>query len=240
MSTHYEAAPRQSLLKAIATIADEVGEEGVTLDDLFTALGERVFGAMLFILALPCCIPFLYGVPQVVSVPMMAIAAQMAIGRASPWLPGRMGQRRISKAGLVRMAEGGRKWLGWLERFSAPRLMFVTHRAIEPVIGLVLLVFCASILTPLPLTNSTPAIAVAIVAYGMIERDGLLVSVGLVLGVVWISLLGAAAYLVFDVLTSEDAGTRDVLRALFERVSAMVAGEGAEAVTDAAATPTPE
>lgn len=224
MTVSHETAPRLSLLKAIRAIAEEAGDDGFTLSQLFEKLGERVFGAILFALALPCCIPFLYGIPQIVAIPMMAIAFQMALGREAPWLPGKLGDRRIDKKGLERMAAGGEKFFGWMERFAAPRLQFITHRAFEPVIGIVLVVFCASILTPLPATNTTPGIAVAIVAYGLIERDGLLVILGLILGVIWISLLGAAAYFAWDVLTNPDAGTRDVLRAVFDRFSSLFSG----------------
>ncbi len=229
----HETAPRLSLIKAVRTIADSAAPDGMTLHELFEALGERAFGAMLFALALPCCIPFLYGIPQIVAVPMMAIALQMAIGRPEPWLPGKLGERRIDKAGLERIANGAQKFFGWMERFAAPRLTFLSGPSAERLVGAVLVIFCASILTPLPATNTTPGIAVAIVAYGLMERDGLLVLLGLIIGVIWISLLGLAAYLVWDVLTSPDSGTRDVLRALWDALSGVFGG----ATVDSASPP---
>jgi hypothetical protein len=44
-------------------------------------------------------------------------------------------------------------------------------------------------LIPLPATNSTPGIALAIAALGLLTRDGLLVLGGLLLGIAWITLL---------------------------------------------------
>lgn len=184
-----DSLPKPSLIEAIEKLAEEAPEEGITLKELTQSLGDQAFGAALFILALPCCIPFLYGVPQIVSLPMAAIAAQMVMGRKEPWLPSKFAQRKISKEGLQNTAKGGRKYFGWVEKLSRPRLTFLTSSKLERVIGLVLMIFCLSILTPLPSTNTVPGFAVAMVSFGMLERDGLLTTGGLILGSAWIAIL---------------------------------------------------
>lgn len=179
----------RTLLQSVEAMAEEAGEEGFTLKEIMDRLDERAFGAVLFMLALPCCIPFLYIVPQIVSLPMMALAAQMALGREEPWLPNALANRRIDKEGLTNTARGGRKWFGWVEVIARPRLTFLTGKAPERVIGLILCVFCASILVPLPMTNTVPGFAVAAASFGLIQRDGLLVLGGLVLGAAWVGVL---------------------------------------------------
>ncbi len=183
-------SPRpRTLLQSFEAMAQEAGPEGFTLRQIMDRLDERAFGAMLFVLALPCCIPFLYIVPQIVALPMMALAVQMALGREEPWLPSAMAGRVIDKAGLSNTARGGRKWFGWVEAISRPRLTFLTGAGPERFIGAVLCIFCASILVPLPMTNTVPGFAVALASFGLIQRDGLLVISGLVLGIVWVSFL---------------------------------------------------
>ncbi|MEZ5997119.1 MAG: exopolysaccharide biosynthesis protein [Hyphomonas sp.] len=182
-------ASEKTLLQTIETMADGAPDGGYTLREILDRLDESAFGAGLFLLALPCCIPFLYGVPQVVALPMMALAIQMAMGREQPWLPEKLAVRKIDKAGLVDTARGGRKWLGWVELFSRPRLTFLTGPRSERIVGAFMVFFCASILVPLPMTNTTPGIAVALAAFGLINRDGLLVIFGCILGTVWISAL---------------------------------------------------
>ncbi|MCR9195247.1 MAG: exopolysaccharide biosynthesis protein [Hyphomonas sp.] len=181
--------PPRTFLQSLEAMADDAPEAGFSLHDILDRLEERAFGAMLFILALPCAIPFLYGVPQVVSLPMMALTLQMLAGREEPWLPEKFGKRMINKAGLTRTSRFGRKWFGWLEVISHPRLTVLTGKTMERVVALFLTAFCASILVPLPLTNSTPAVAVAIVSFGLMARDGILVILGLILGSVWIGIL---------------------------------------------------
>ncbi len=181
-------SPR-TFLQSIELMAEEAPEEGFSLRMIFDRLDERAFGAALFILALPCCIPFLYGVPQVVSLPMMVLAGQMVAGREEPWLPQKFGQRMIDKKGLTRTAKGGRKWFGWLEKIARPRFTFLMGARGERIIGLFLVFFCASILVPLPSTNTVPGFGVAIVAFGLMARDGILVILGGIIGTAWIATL---------------------------------------------------
>ncbi len=199
-----------TFLQSLEAMADEAGEEGYSLRAIFARLDERAFGAGLFLLALPCAIPFLYLVPQVVSLPMMALTLQMLAGREEPWLPEKFGERRIDKPGLTRMSRFGRKWFGWLEKISHPRMSWLTGKSAERVLALFLTVFCASILLPIPSTNTVPGIGVAIIAFGLMSRDGLLVILGLIIGTAWIALLITAALYGFDAAT-------DLLRALLGR-----------------------
>lgn len=196
--TVMDAENEKTLLQTIEAMAEGAPEDGYTLREIFDQLDESAFGAGLFLLALPCCIPFLYGVPQVVSLPMMALALQMAMGREQPWLPDALGNRKIDRKGLAAMANGGRKWLGWIENFSKPRLTFITGPRSERVIGFVLCIFCASILVPLPMTNTVPGFGVALAAFGLMYKDGVLVFLGCLLGFIWVSsllILGPTAVL---------------------------------------------
>ena len=178
-----------SILTALDRLSESAPEEGLTLREIFDELDDRAFGAILFALALPCCIPFLYGVPQVVALPMAAIAVQMVMGRNEPWLPEKFAARRIDKVGLERISRSGRKFFGWAEKIARPRLTFLVHSAAERFIGVFLCLFCGSILVPLPLTNTQPGFAVALVSFGLMARDGAMMIAGLVLGVSWIGML---------------------------------------------------
>ncbi|MGF1463229.1 MAG: exopolysaccharide biosynthesis protein [Maricaulaceae bacterium] len=97
--------------------------------------------------------------------------------------------------GFKRVAQWGRHWLGPFERLARPRFEQLAGRRAERAIGVALSVFCVSILTPLPLTNSAPGFAVALTAIGLAERDGLFVGIGLVFGTLWIAgLIGLAVF----------------------------------------------
>ncbi|MEM9618502.1 MAG: exopolysaccharide biosynthesis protein [Pseudomonadota bacterium] len=159
------------------------------LGDLIDRLDERAFGLMLLLLALPCCLPFIYLLPQIVALPMLALAGQMAAGRPHPWLPGSLHEREFSVTAFQGVVVRSEKYLSWIERFARPRLGAVTSNAGARIVGALLLIPTASILVPLPSTNTVPGIGVAITSLGLIERDGVLVILGLLIGFLWVALL---------------------------------------------------
>lgn len=178
-----------STSERLEKLAADARGETVTLGWILDSLHERAFGLFLLILALPCCIPFLYGIPQVVSLPLLFVSAQIVAGRRAPWLPERLRAREVAASSLEDLARRAGPWLKRVERFSSPRLSFLTRTPADRVVGLALLFFSASILVPLPSTNTVPGIAVALVAIGMLQRDGLLVVLGSFLGTAWIATL---------------------------------------------------
>ncbi|MGJ8604752.1 MAG: exopolysaccharide biosynthesis protein [Marivita sp.] len=170
-------------------LADDAQNDSVTLEWVLKQLNERAFGLFLLILALPCCIPFLYGIPQVVALPLMFVAAQILLGRRVPWLPTRLAARSVSSADLRVLATRAGPWLRRIEAVSRPRLGLLTRAPLDRVVGAALVLFSASILVPLPGTNTVPGIAVVVVAMGLLQRDGILVILGTLLGTTWIATL---------------------------------------------------
>ncbi|MEM9754491.1 MAG: exopolysaccharide biosynthesis protein [Pseudomonadota bacterium] len=186
-----------AISQRLAQLAEDADGDAVSLNWILEQLHERAFGLFLLVLALPCCIPFLYGVPQVVALPLMFISAQILIGRPSPWLPKRLGAREVSTESLRSLSRRAGPWLRRIEAVSHPRLVGLTRPPLDQVVGAALVLFSASILVPLPGTNTVPGFAVVLVAMGLLQRDGILVCVGGVLGTAWIaSLVIAGATLV--------------------------------------------
>lgn len=173
----------------LTRLAEDAAAESVTLDWILAQLHERAFGLFLLVLALPCCIPFLYGIPQIVALPLMFVAAQILLGRTSPWLPAKLGAREVTKTSLHNLADRARPWLERIEALSRPRLTVLTRPPLDRVVGLALVLFSASILVPLPGTNTVPGFAVVLVAMGLLQRDGILVLGGSIIGTVWIATL---------------------------------------------------
>ncbi len=127
----------------------------------------------------------------------MFISAQILLGRDVPWLPQKLGARSVSKSSLQDLARRAGPWLRRIEAVSRPRLTRLTRSPLDQVVGLALVLFSASILVPLPGTNTVPGFAVVIVAMGLLQRDGILVILGSLIGTAWIaSLLFAGATLV--------------------------------------------
>ncbi|MEM1374183.1 MAG: exopolysaccharide biosynthesis protein [Pseudomonadota bacterium] len=191
------AAQDMSISTRLDRLAVDAGDRAVSLGWVLEELQERAFGLFLLILALPCCIPFLYGVPQVVALPLMFVSGHLVFGYRTPWLPARLAARQIDGGSLEALATRAGPWLRRLEALSKPRLTALTRAPADRVVGIALVIFCASILVPLPLTNTVPSFAVVAIAMGLLQRDGVLVILGTLLGTAWIaSLVFAGASLV--------------------------------------------
>jgi hypothetical protein len=186
MAQPIEAMP---ISQRLARLAAEVEGDAASLRWIMAQLHERAFGLFLLVLALPCCIPFLYGVPQIVALPLMFVSAQILLGRTAPWLPERLAARTVSKEALGKLSRRADPWLRRIEAVSRPRLAGLTRAPLDRLVGLALVLFSASILVPLPGTNTVPGIAVVIVAMGLLQRDGILVVLGAALGTAWIGTL---------------------------------------------------
>jgi hypothetical protein len=197
---------RDILTELEAATVDDGDDPRARLGDVVNRLDERAFGLLLLLLALPCTLPFVYLLPQLVALPMLALAGQMAGGRQHPWLPARLHERSFSLLAFNKVLTRSEKYVGWVERFARPRLSFITGHHGSRLVGALLIVPTASILVPLPGTNTVPGIGVAIASLGVIERDGLLVILGLAIGFIWVALLATlgleAASLIRDWLAA--------------------------------------
>ncbi|MEM1301273.1 MAG: exopolysaccharide biosynthesis protein, partial [Pseudomonadota bacterium] len=121
--------------------------------------------------------------------PLMFVSGQILLGRSKPWLPQKLAGRTVSKAALENLARRAEPWLKRIEALSKPRLTGLTRAPADQIVGLFLVAFSASILVPLPGTNSVPGLAVVIVSMGLLQRDGILVVLGGLLGTAWIASL---------------------------------------------------
>ena len=182
-------AAHDKISNLLIAIGRDAAADEITVGELEDALAERVFGLLLLILALPCCVPFLYGAPQAISLPLLFVATQIVLGRRKPWLPKRLKRHSFSADGFRQMAEKAAPYLRWFEVISRPRLIWLTKGVMKQILGLFIIVFSASIVVPFPLSNTVPGFAIAIMALGFIEKDGVLLVLGCLIGTVWVAFL---------------------------------------------------
>ena len=165
-----------------------------TIGLLADSLGERAFGALLFIFAVPNAIPLPPGTSAILGLPLLILTWQVMVGRQTLWLPEVVRKRRISKEMLERFVTKVTPVMARLERILKPRLAFIVvpHMA-ERLIGLVAFPLALILFLPIPFGNIPPAAAIACLALGLAERDGLAVIVGYVLSAASVAILAAVS-----------------------------------------------
>ncbi len=186
----------RNVSEVLAGIAGTTTGDRVRLRDLVEALGERAFGLLILVFALPNAVGLgtIPGVSTVFGLPQIFIAAQMTVGLSRPWLPAWLLDRSIARADFVTMVETSRPYLVKIERLLRPRWMVLSESVVERLLGLVFLVLALIVSLPIPFGNQPPAAARAVIAIGLVHRDGLWVTMGLVAALVSVAIAAAVVF----------------------------------------------
>ena len=86
--------PGQKFSEILAAIAADDSLDRVKVADLVGAMGDRAFGPLLFVFALPNILPAPPGTSGVLAIPLVFLAIQLMFGR-KPWLPGFIASRSV-------------------------------------------------------------------------------------------------------------------------------------------------
>lgn len=169
------------LSQRLTQIVEEGGPDRLTFSDLALKLQARAWGGLLAIFAVINAIPLPPGVNIFFAIPLMIVSAQMAFGRASPWFPGRIDRRGVTKEELRRLI-AKMEWLEVrVERMFKPRLATLTGPTATRLIGLVC--FILAMFTMLPIVHVAPAAVIVLFGLALIYRDGALVIAATAAGV---------------------------------------------------------
>ncbi|KQT49392.1 hypothetical protein ASG47_03390 [Devosia sp. Leaf420] len=171
------------LSATLLRIASEPDRERIFIRDLLRELDHRALAALLFIFAVPNTIPVPPGVSGVLGAPLIFLGAQLMLGR-SPWLPRIIADRSFARTDFEKVVIKVGPWLGKAEKLMRPRLEILARPPAEYLVGAMVLLLAIILFLPIPLGNMLPAIAISILALGLIERDGIWILVGTLTAIV--------------------------------------------------------
>lgn len=174
--------PRRRLSDILLYIAADESRERVAIGDLVAEMPGRATAALLFLFAAPNALPAPPGISAVLGLPMIYLASQMML-RRQPWLPRLVEARSIARQDFAGMVNRAAPWLARAERMLRPRLPSLVSPPAEVAIGAFCLLLSLAVALPIPFGNMLPAFAICLLALGVLERDGLWVLIGAVVGV---------------------------------------------------------
>ncbi len=167
--------------EVLRALADDASRERIAIGDLLTALGDRAIGALMFVFAVPNILPTPPGTSTILGPPLIFLAAQLALG-LKPWLPGFITKRSLARTDFQALIKRIVPWLERAEKLLRPRASFLATPPMEYVIGVMCFVLAVVLALPIPLGNMLPALGIAVLALGVLERDGYWVVAGLAIG----------------------------------------------------------
>lgn len=174
-------------------------QESIRLSSILDVLGDRAFALLIVLFALPNCIPMVPPIPFISGILIAWLAIQLVLGYRSPWLPRRIRDYEVKASEVKRLLDRATPVITRLERFARPRLSMFEWPPFLRVLGLAVLVFALGLLVAAPIIGQIPlGIAIALVGIGLVERDGILVVAGLIIGTVG---LGISAGFIAAIIT---------------------------------------
>ena len=188
------AARTSEVLTALA--AQE--SERISVGDIVAVLRDRAFALLVVLLGLPNCLPMPPPIPLLCGLLLALVAGQIAAGQAAPWLPRALLGRSIARDDVRKAVARAVPLLRRLERWSRPRLTLFDHGLAQRGLGLVLLALALALIVAAPIIGQIPlGLAVCLVGLGLVERDGVVVVAGFVIGTIGVALNVGFVYAVF-------------------------------------------
>jgi hypothetical protein len=188
----------EKLSELLRHVSDSAGDK-ITLGQIANAMDDRSFGAFLVVFCLPNLVPLPPGATFILGLPLIFIACQMAFSRLDTiWLPKRLRDYAFDNKGFSAVLDKFIPWMNRAERIIKPRY-FSGNRMVERLLGIFALILALIVFLPIPLGNMGPSLALALMGLGLTERDGVVMWIGVVIGVVFSVIV---AYVGYEIITN--------------------------------------
>jgi hypothetical protein len=190
----FQHAARETASQVLHGLTIGNPDDKVSFGQMLDALGERGFGLLLMLFAIPNLLPF-PGVPGVSFVTGMAIlfiSVQLILAKDEPAFPDWVSTKSFSRGQLAKFITKTNPLLRWLEKPIRPRLSPVVVGPGERMIGVVGVIHALTLALPIPMGNLPQAVALILLALALIELDGLMAIFGYiasVVAVIWLTLV---------------------------------------------------
>jgi len=161
----------------------DVSSDSINVSALLRSLDDGGFPLLILIFALFLVIPTPPPIATIAGLIIMFFAFQMMIGLEKIWLPEFLGEKNISRKILIFIVEKATTLLSKLERITRKRLVFFTGKIATRIIGGFIFILATITLTPIIFANSVPGLAIILISYGLTNKDGLIIVLGMIIGI---------------------------------------------------------
>jgi hypothetical protein len=179
----------------IEDVVNSSSADRVPIRDLIAAMESTGFGLAMLIFSFGIIIPLPPPFPSIIALPLVIFAVQMMLGYASPKLPKRFSNLSVKRSVLAMLVQKSAPYIRKVERFLKPRLLFIASGFFERIVGFFIFVFASFIVLPMPLSNFIPGLGILIISFGLLGKDGLVVILGIIIGLIGVAISTTAVLL---------------------------------------------
>lgn len=163
----------------IKSLLEQLAEQPLSLKDVLKVTSERGFSLVMVLLVLPFLFPMPPGLTGPFGGACFLLSVQMALGRKTPWLPRQIANYKFPRSFAQVLLQNLRRVTRILEKITRPRLAkLANHPLTWRINGLWIAWLSLLLISPVPLTNPFPTIAILLLAVATLESDGLLMGIG--------------------------------------------------------------
>lgn len=173
--------PLEDRLKAVLERADK---EPIFVSTLLSMLSGKGLPVLVIFISLPFCQPIqIPGFSTPFGILVAFLGLRMSFGH-KVWLPQSIKDKKLSHA-LIKKITTHAIWLiKKIKRFSYPRMTWLSTHPLGHIVNGVLIFVLGLLLAlplPIPFTNLLCGWSLLLVSFGILEDDGLLLSIGYLL-----------------------------------------------------------
>lgn len=158
-------------------------EDNIKVGTLLKSIDSGGFALLNLIFSIILMIPLPPPIAIIAGLIIMFLSFQMIIGMKEVWLPKIITEKSIKRTTLTVIVEKSTIYLYKLERFTRRRFTFVSNPITERIIGAFIFFLAGITLTPIVFANTIPGLAIILISFGMINKDGLMVIIGFIVGI---------------------------------------------------------
>lgn len=194
--------PTAASIEAILVMARRPGT--VTVNDCIGELGDNSIPLALLLFTLLSSLP-LFSIPgftTITGIPIVLLGGQLMCGREAIWLPRRIRQRKLTSRRLWALLEKTLPKLYKVENYLKPRILSLSATPLRQFIGFAFVIMGILLALPIPFINFPAGFSMFLLAVGLVERDGVVISAGLLA----ISILSVVMVVTFNTLVALAGG----------------------------------
>lgn len=181
--------------QVIEDVVNNSSSDRILVHDLVDGMKASGFGLVMMIFAFGVTIPLPPPFPNIIAIPLLIFSIQMTLAYDSPKLPKSFSNLSVKRSVVATLVQKSSPYIRKIERFLRPRLAFVTSKIGERIIGVLTALFAIVAVIPFPFSNFIPGIGILVTAFGLLGKDGLVVIIGIMIGLIGVIISLLAMFL---------------------------------------------
>lgn len=156
-------------------------KESSSFGKLVDELDQHGMAIVLILFSIPAALPVpAAGYSTLLSIPLFLIGLRLLTAKDTVWLPQSVREKNFNPKSFQKLLKPMNRLVTTLEQVSRPRFVnFAQSKLVLVGLGFIICLLAASMALPIPGTNTAPAFGIFLLGFGLLEKDGIFIVVGI-------------------------------------------------------------